>query len=386
MPRKRCFEADRLHTLARNAAQSASLPGAELTCTYREEHTPVSSHARVSFQWHLKASEFEENQTVNVRADNIASHGIPLPESWCTASRCLKLDEIAARSADAEGAKIGLAQLSCTVLGQAKHAPLPALDAPMAPGAAVSLQTSAGERLDFLLCAHVEGDRWYCHRGSFDGDALNGERPFDLNDLCLKDLLRDAWEPDAQPTKRIRRQPKLGLAQLREVARSHAESWSHAVAVATFKAEELRADFHKRPMDLDAATVGFVKNPFLWGASMRQSNIFALWAWRSNDIWRHSIISVRLKNALERQCIPPPSEIDESDNLLYERLKQAAERETARHKAPCKYLGLPVGSRFEPVLPLVMLTIVAVVVVVVAKMEVIGLAAFAVWIEMRVAL
>ena len=35
-----------------------------------------------------------------------------------------------------------------------------------------------------LLCAHIDGDTWLCHRGSFDADGkLNKTDPLNYHDL-----------------------------------------------------------------------------------------------------------------------------------------------------------------------------------------------------------
>ena len=157
---------------------------------------------------------------------------MPLPASWKTSLRCLSLPDLAEKSAHVarEG---GVREARCVVLGQPKPSPLPEPGAALQPGAVVLL----GQRIEHLLCAHVEGDLWLCHFGSFDEIWLD---PFDYTALCQKDLVRDAPEEgSSMPRKRLR--PRLRPGQLRELALSRSQDWDRLVAVATWKAEELRA-------------------------------------------------------------------------------------------------------------------------------------------------
>ena len=54
------------------------------------------------------------------------------------------------------------------------------------------------------------------------------------------------------------------------------------LAIASYKAEEIRADTEQRPMDEEAALAGFKQNPFRWEAPGWQSQVEVgfLWAWQ----------------------------------------------------------------------------------------------------------
>ena len=42
-----------------------------------------------------------------------------------------------------------------------------------------------------LLCAHIDGDTWLCHRGSFEDGKLNDTDPLNYHDLvALSNLSR----------------------------------------------------------------------------------------------------------------------------------------------------------------------------------------------------
>ena len=87
-------------------------------------------------------------------------------------------------------------------------------------------------RIVYLLCAHVRGDDWLCHRSTVIDNELDSANPLDEKDLVLKDIVRDVWEDEA-PRKRIR---AGRLSELRGLVGS--VSWNTLLAVANHKAEE----------------------------------------------------------------------------------------------------------------------------------------------------
>ena len=185
---------------------------------------PLRKDSQVAFEWRARGEGFDETSQVTLRCNSAVDRGVPLPASWKTSLRCLSLPDLAEKSAHVarEG---GVREARCVVLGQPKPSPLPEPGAALQPGAVVLF----GQRIEHLLCAHVEGDLWLCHFGSFDYTAL-----------CQKDLVRDAPEEGpSMPRKRLR--PRLRPGQLRELALSRSQDWDRLVAVATWKAEELRA-------------------------------------------------------------------------------------------------------------------------------------------------
>ena len=172
-------------------------------------------------------------------------------------------------------------------------------DSELAPGSVVIFQALAGERLDHLLCAHVEDTRWLCHPGSFLEGQLDFDNPFDAADLVEMDILRDAWSEDGKPAHYISRQIPLLDAVL-----NHEDAWSGLVAIATFKAEELRAGT-ERPLNMALAKASFECNPFLWGNSMLTRQLYALWSCTVNGAICRNIVQQRLDHALDRWILSP---------------------------------------------------------------------------------
>ena len=187
------YDHSRLVAIAEQASKSTNLKGVDVACKYVQEEAGISSHSKVTFERSATTPEYESVQTVNVLAFIACSQGIPLPASWRTASLRLPLDEMAGRSADAERSS-AYPGLTCEILGMPKtFADTSNGDSERAPGSVVILQAQAGERLAHLLCAHVERNRWLCHRGSFLECVFEVENPFDAADLEEKDVARGAW-------------------------------------------------------------------------------------------------------------------------------------------------------------------------------------------------
>ena len=85
----------------------------------------------------------------------------------------------------------------------------------------------------------------------------------------LKDITGIGEE--AHTRKRIK--PHLREHELRDVATNHAAKLDRLLALASYRAEEIRAADGRRPMDMAVALAGFEGNPFRWQARARQSRV-----------------------------------------------------------------------------------------------------------------
>ena len=124
----------------------------------------------------------------------------------------------------------------CQVLGVPRVVPLPAASAAHVPGGVVTLQRPGGRRQEYILCALVDGTRWWCHPGvSSDAACI-----FDPDDLELADVAAMAWSAEMPPAhKRLR--GRVETKAPRALARSHPGEFATVAAIASWKAEELRA-------------------------------------------------------------------------------------------------------------------------------------------------
>ena len=131
----------------------------------------------------------------------------------------------AAEATSAARASSKSEHVDCSLLGLPKAAHVPIAGTPGVPGSVVALQTTGGMRQDYLLVSHVDGERWFCHRGSLGSDGdLDYDDPFNTDDLVLKDMLRDAFEPENAP--RLRIGPHTIGTRLLHAARTRQHAWS----------------------------------------------------------------------------------------------------------------------------------------------------------------
>ena len=219
----------------------------------------ISRRCVVHFDWHISVHGYDEHHGVSLMCGHACARGVSFPESWRTGLRCIGLGQKAEAAAQGLRGRSNIRDVQCVLLGHPRPAPLPAPEVTGVPGAVVQLQTGVGMRQDYLLLAHIEEDRWICHKGVLDSDgALDVSDPFAVGGLVEKDILRDAFEPDFAPRRRVGRHTTG--SELLEAANAHQHSWRRAVAVATWRAETLRS----RSFDFEAATAGYEPNPFRW--------------------------------------------------------------------------------------------------------------------------
>ena len=101
----------------------------------------------------------QETCGIEMNCLNADRRGVRFPEHWSTAIPCARLCDLALQSAVDLHSSVGVVSLSCTMLGVPKCAPVPLAGATCVPGAGFQLQARNLARQDFLLCAHVDGDR-----------------------------------------------------------------------------------------------------------------------------------------------------------------------------------------------------------------------------------
>ena len=112
------------------------------------------------YNWEIGVGGFVHEAGIEVRADNASSQGLPFPERWLTAFRCRDLGRRAADVASAVETCGGITGVECEVIGVPK--PQLSYEPDTGIGDIVSLRTPAG-RMQFVFCAHVHGDEWYCN-------------------------------------------------------------------------------------------------------------------------------------------------------------------------------------------------------------------------------
>ena len=93
----------------------------------------------------------------------------------------------------------------------------------------------------------------------------------------------DPTAKEDSPRKRIK--PHLREHLLRNVAQKHGAKLDQAMAIACYRAEELRAAEENRDMSMQIAFAAFEGNPFRWASRAWQSRIEVgiFWTWRNSD-------------------------------------------------------------------------------------------------------
>ena len=205
----RRFTKDRLSEVGQRSARRAQADHKDLifSCDFKgindeagtvDPNLKITKNSEATFEWTARATNVDETCIVTVKCDNACVRGVPFPQPWRTAVKCLDLGDVAKASAARMKRQHEAQEVECEMLGVPKPCPLPAADTTLQVGAVVTLQ-HGDANLDYLLCARVHGDRWFVHRGTFDDHRLQDDQPFDPSGLVVKDILRDAYEPDAPP-------------------------------------------------------------------------------------------------------------------------------------------------------------------------------------------
>ena len=298
----------------------------------------------MQFEWNIKLQSYDDRFEETVRCDHACDRCVAFPEHWKTALRCVGLTKQAAEATAAARSMSESDHVDCTLLGLPKPVAVPIAGTLGMPGSVVALQTATGMRQDYLLLSQVDADRWFCHKGSLDSHGvLDDDDPFGTNHSVLKDILRDAFEPDNAPRRRVG--PHTTGASLLHAARTRQHSWSRAAAVATWRAEQLRAAH--RPFDKVAGYAGFEANPFKWKVVdgwLSQAKVYFEWAWWADGAWRREFVEIVANHlTVNDRCVPVPAALQSADQIQLGRLEEAA----SDGDTPCEYLGKETSNGFE---------------------------------------
>ena len=198
---------------------------------------------------------------MEVRLDHAKERGVPIPPDWVTALHSFKAGEICRNFVGDLQLPTGVSKVSCNFLG----APKVCTPCVQGPGVGRCLAFShVGGRKNFVLVAHVEDHEWLCHGGSFIGDGAVPD-PLSESNLVLKDVRTDLWDETAAPRRRLMSHAKM--QQLINQVQERSLEFSELAAVATFRAEKIRAARISAPIDVGKASAMYEKNPFKWQAA-----------------------------------------------------------------------------------------------------------------------
>ncbi len=143
---------------------------------------------------------------------------------------------------------------------------------------------------------------------------------------------------------------RLRETELRKLVARKTSQFQQLVAIATYRAEERRANSEQRDVIEEVAKSGFECSPWKWDVQGRQSHseVAFLWTWQTRDgTLRKAFVFQRLNNVFV-QGLPRPPDLCETDADLFRQLLEIAVLEKRSRKAPCKYLGVHIGKgRYE---------------------------------------
>ena len=189
----------------------------------------VSGSASISrpdliFRWAIALEDEIHESEVSMRADHASERGVPLPPDWQNAMRCRDLSSRAEAAPRALEAVDGVSELSCSLIGVPKLCCAPS-GGEHCPGSIVALRAPSSGRMNFALVAHIDGNRWFCHAGSFkvgeQGSPACG--CLDEPSLIIKEIVAESCGGDERPAKRIKRHAHP--SQLRELIDASPDAW-----------------------------------------------------------------------------------------------------------------------------------------------------------------
>ena len=286
-----------------------------------------------------------------MRADNASERGVPLPDGWRNALRCKDLARLASEAGRKLETGDDMSELSCSLVGVPRaccESSSDELDA----GTIVALRTPSSARVNFVLCAQIEGNDWYCHDGSFKAGepGAPGRGCFDESDLIVKNVVEEACGDD-RPAKRI--EPHARTTQLRQLIDASPDAWHTLVALAKVKAECKRAELHNRKPNWEVGLACFEPDPWQWIVAegwASQVHIYFLWTWceGSSGGCPYELTSQHLHHLLARGDVPSPGALHVRARAMQARFEAYALDQYRRTGCLCSYLGAWVNGRHEP--------------------------------------
>ena len=107
----------------------------------------AQANLNVGFEWRVKANAYEHTQIKTVRCDNLASRGVPFPQSWRTALQSTDLDDIVSKTVDRVIAQSGSNGIRCHLLGRPPPAQLSEEVTPRAPSQPSEVLNTSSARM-----------------------------------------------------------------------------------------------------------------------------------------------------------------------------------------------------------------------------------------------
>jgi len=299
---------------------------------------PLRRRTQVAFRWTGEIEGQPQTLIEEIRCDNAISRGLSFPSFWQFAARVYSLRGITESSAEVFARQSGFTNVKCKMLGLARPASIPDESLPKAPGSIVTLNVH-GAPEQYLLCAQVDDDYWFCSKGHYIDNEFQDRDPLNPDSLIGKNIDQDAWQgSDDEPEP----------SRLRQMAVDRKNDWNLLVATAHWMAEEVRAEEGERVINEGIATRHFEPHPFAWKdlvcKQRHKSTVAILWTWECDGERLQSLVMQRIDHLLHfRRVSSPNPKIANDERLLYRDLETIASKESTARNAPCRYLGIRLG-------------------------------------------
>ena len=246
-----------------------------ISVEFGAQDVQIRDKTKIAFSWTAKGSCIDETAVVHTCwYDFRTGRRVPLPPRWRSMLCASALPQVATGTAALAEKRLAGRDARCMVLGLPKRVPEPQQQGVIhAPRATVTLGQNGVPRA-FILCAPIDGTRWFCHSGAKEG--VEG-RPFDPKDLVIKDVSKHAW--GGYLGRDLLRSESASAHALQRAARDCEDSFALAVAVATFRAEILRSAMECRSLDWASAAAAFEANPWRWEVDKVTSKAEVCFMW-----------------------------------------------------------------------------------------------------------
>jgi hypothetical protein len=301
MPQRTIVTEDRVRNAGSKAAKAyldqiqqkvrALCPfGLECVFTGAVSDGAMTARTALTYEWKATCHDDEKEVEVTVRCDKALYEKALVPPSiwsnWFLAASLLKgLQEKGALSWMQENVQD---EISIQHVALPKRASEP-------PTTAV-IHQERGERIEYLLCARIEGDIWYGHPGTVN---VKGS-PLHPKDLAKVDLKRK-WgteEEKAKPTRRLK--GRIQTSSVLKVAQGSPGEYNAIVSSALWMA---RANQETSNLEGMIADANLEVDPWYWEEV--GDHVYLVWTRRSPDKWgaTHHLSKVDLKSVLRELAL-----------------------------------------------------------------------------------
>lgn len=310
----------------------------------------------VKFLWTVDVFTAVYMEETQLELRDAKRRGVPIPEGWQAKISATGFSHLASDAAvRAARAYPGLS-VSCNALGAPRGLSVPSKHGGLRVGSVVAMPSEGGMPQAHLLCAHVYGNQWLCHPEPLPS-GVGEAATIHIANVAMTDIRTHANMDGKFGNKDAH--DVAGSSALQAAVERRAPAIAKVVALAAWRAEEIRAIEERRLVDVRVASNAFDLDAFKWtseGGRIDSTKVFAMWSWQASvqrdgldaaACEERRVVEMRLENVWKRGVPMPPALLD-----LW--LLGALEESARTVSAPCRYLGVSLNPAcdwrgpFEP--------------------------------------